>query len=58
MKVGDSGIAEFTYKKKNFKGYFKGMGSIIDTDNNWLIFRDNDGFEYLVHKTKFRFVEK
>ena len=58
MEINDTGLAEFTYTKNKFKGYFKGMGKIIDIDTRFILFRDNDAFEYIVERTKFKIKTK
>jgi hypothetical protein len=55
IEIGDYGKGSFKYEKKGFKGGLTAMGIIKDMDGKYLLFEDNDGFNYLVKKDKFEF---
>ena len=55
LEIGDYGKASFKYSKKGFEGGLTAYGTIKDMDGKYLIFEDNDGYNYLVRKDKFVF---
>lgn len=61
MQINDFGKAHFKIKKRGvlFTGV-EAHGTIIDMDAKCVLFRDNDGFEFIVPKSRFEFeiVEK
>ena len=54
---GQKGTAHITLTKKNFKGGVTANGTIIDVDEKFILFKDNDDIEYIVPKSKFTFTE-
>jgi hypothetical protein len=51
--IGDFGIAKF--KLKDGITGFCGHGTILQCDNKYILFKDNDDFQYLVEREKFDF---
>jgi len=60
LSRGDFGEAEFTYRlpRREYKGYIKCHGTIIDIDVKTILFRDNDDIEYIIDRSKFKFKRK
>ena len=54
--IGDFGQASFKMKKRGCETGFCGYGTIIDQDDRFVLFQDNDEFEYVIAKAKFNFV--
>jgi hypothetical protein len=54
-QIGNFGLAKFTIDKKGFKGLMECYGKIKDIDGKYLLFEDNDGYNYLIRKDKFTF---
>lgn len=53
---GDFGIAKF--KLKNGITGFNGYGTIIQVDDKYVYFKDNDDYQFLIEKSKFKFEKK
>ena len=55
-QIGDFGLAHFQVKRKgkSITG-FHGYGRIIDIDAKCVLFQDNEGFEFIVHRSGFEF---
>jgi len=60
LSRGNFGEAEFTYRlpRREYKGYIKCHGIIIDIDVKTILFRDNDDIEYIIDRSKFKFKRK
>lgn len=55
-KIGQFGHSRFQVKKKGKPTTgFNGYGTIIEIESNVILFRDNDGFEFIVRKADFNF---
>lgn len=55
LKINDFGNARFSIRKKGVTVPFDLYGTIVDLDAKYLIFRDNDSYDYLVSRSKFEF---
>gem|GEM_PF-3878625 len=55
-EINSYGKASFKIKKrgKAITG-FNGYGTIIEIESNVVLFRDNDGFEFIVKRSEFNF---
>ena len=53
--VGDFGQASFRMNKHGCEIGFNGYGTIVDQDQKFILFVDNDGFEFVIAKSKFTF---
>ncbi len=58
-QIGQFGHASFKIKKRGqiITG-FNGYGRIIDLDAKYVLFKDNEGYEYIVPKSRFTFIEE
>lgn len=52
---GDFGHAIFTSERKCFKTKIDCYGTIKHVEKKYLLFADNDGFEFLISKKEFVF---
>ena len=59
MQIGEFGKAHFKIRKKGvqFTG-IEAYGTIIDMDAKNVLFKDNDGYEFIVSKARFEFEKK
>ena len=51
------GYVRIPLSKKKFIGGITCHGTIIEVDKEYILFQDNDGFEYLIAKNKFKFID-
>jgi len=54
---GMQGYVRIPLSKKKFIGGITCHGTIIEVDKEYILFQDNDGFEYLIAKNKFKFID-
>ena len=59
FKIGMFGHCRFQIKKRGqtITG-FNGYGTIVDVDEKNVLFRDNEGYEFIVSKARFTFIEE
>lgn len=54
---GQQGYVRIPLSKKKFKGGVTAHGTIIEVDEKFILFQDNDEIEYLIAKSKFKFID-
>jgi hypothetical protein len=54
-ELGQFGRARFSQNKKGFVTSIDAFGIIKSMDKKYILFEDNDNYQYLVNKKDFRF---
>ena len=58
MSIGDFGHARFPQDKRGFKTVIDCYGTIVAVEKKVVLFKDNDGYNYLIDRKDFEFEKK
>jgi hypothetical protein len=54
----DFGNARFPQNKKGFETFIDCFGTIESMDKKYVLFKDNDGYQYLIDRKDFKFEKR